>query len=134
MLHKLTIIGRVGKDAATKYTQGGKVVTEFSVAVEDRKDETTWYNVSVWGQGGERLVGKVRKGAIVSCDGKPNPRPYINKKDDSLCIDNGLDVNDAWAVRIIVWSKDQQAEGGNAFSDWEASEDTAPLPSLSRGD
>ena len=133
MLHSLTIIGRVGTPPQQKFTNSGKAVTEFSVAVEEKKGETHWYNVAVWGDKSDRLCGLVGKGAIVAVIGKPAARAYL--KDGSAKLAEGISVNSAWDVKIIQYAKDgpaPQERGGldgptAAFDDWEQAEDLGPL-------
>lgn len=136
MLHKLTIIGRVGKDAATKYTPGGKQVTNFSVAVDQGKDQPArWYDVALWGDVNGNFTQHIRKGATVYCEGRDNPRVY--SKDGEARLAHGLDMQGSFGCKIIQFAKDQQADGpapGVAFNDFDNSEYDAPLPPLSHGD
>lgn len=137
MLHQTTIIGRIGKDAAAKFTPSGKPVTGFSVAVEPRKDLTVWYDVSIWGDVRDNFTQWLRKGAIVCCEGTPAPRAYIDKQTGEARLAHGLDMQGSFGCKIIQFAKDQQADGpapGVAFNDFDNSEYDAPLPPLSHGD
>lgn len=137
MLHQTTIIGRIGKHAAAKFTTSGKPVTEFTVAVEEKKGETHWYNVAVWGEAGHDAAQRWRKGAIVAVTGKPANRAYL--KDGEARLAEGVAVNSPWDVRIIVWAKDDgdQQHAPSAFDDHDLGPDYsapgAPLPPLSPG-
>lgn len=77
-----TIAGNVGKDAEFKTTQQGDQLCRFSVAVStgwgDRK-ATTWWDVTRWGKGAEKLAGFVRKGAKVSVSGEISTREHEGK-------------------------------------------------------
>jgi len=85
MYHKLTIVGNLGKDPEMKYTTDGKAVTTFSVAASNRKDETTWFRVSVWGNQAETCNQYLHKGSKVlvegalKADAQGNPRTYERK-------------------------------------------------------
>ena len=77
-----TILGNLGKDPVTRAT-GSDNVTSFSVAVTrttkvggEKREATTWWNVSVWGMRGQ-IAGKyLRKGSSVICSGTPVLREY----------------------------------------------------------
>ena len=68
-----TVMGHVGKDAETKFLGNGKAITEFSVAVsEKRKDEkvTSWFSVKVWGDLPDWKTRELTKGALVMVAGR----------------------------------------------------------------
>ena len=75
-------IGRIGRDAATRYTQGGKAVTGWSLAVDkgwgDRK-ETVWLDCSLWGERGEKLAEHLTKGAQIGVTGELGAREHEGK-------------------------------------------------------
>lgn len=81
------ILGHIGKDAETKSTSGGKMVTNFSVATErswkdpsgEWKKETTWHDVVAWGLRDE-IASALVKGALVDVEGRMNKRSYDNKE------------------------------------------------------
>ena len=85
MYHKLTIVGNLGNEPTMKYTTDGKAVTTFSVAASNRKDETVWFRVSVWGNQAETCNQYLRKGSKVlvegalKADAQGNPRTYERK-------------------------------------------------------
>lgn len=82
MINKVTLLGRVGKDAVTKQTQTGKTVSTFSVATsEGYKDDkgewqnkTEWHNIVLWGS--EYILPKIQKGVLVYLEGKVTTRSY----------------------------------------------------------
>lgn len=69
MFHKIIIVGRLGADPEQKYTVDGKAVTSFSVAAENRKDETLWFRVSAWEKLAEVCGRYLKKGAKVLVEG-----------------------------------------------------------------
>ena len=46
---EVTVIGYVAKPPEVKFTSAGTKVMEFSIAHKNRKEETEWYNCSLWG-------------------------------------------------------------------------------------
>ena len=82
----VTIVGNVGHDAEIKYTQQGIAVLKFSVAVnktigrgDDRKQTTTWFNVTLWRERAETLVTYIKAGMQVLVTGEVQVSPYIDK-------------------------------------------------------
>lgn len=78
----VNIAGNVGKDAELKTTQGGDQFCRFTVAVStgwgDRKT-TTWWDVTRWGKGADKLAGFLRKGAKVAVSGEVSIREHDGK-------------------------------------------------------
>lgn len=73
---------RIGKDAVTRYTQGGKAVTGFSAAFDngwgDHK-QTVWLDCSIWGERGEKLAQYLTKGSLVLVEGDIGTREHDGK-------------------------------------------------------
>lgn len=64
----MTILGTLGRDAETRFTQSGTAVTSFSVAYNygnkgaDGNLPTQWIELSLWGKQGESLAQYLTKG------------------------------------------------------------------------
>jgi single-strand DNA-binding protein len=79
-MNSLTIAGNIGKDATLRRTQGGKDVASFSVAVSKGRDqETIWFDCSVWGERGAKLVQYLTKGTKVCVQGEVSAREHNGK-------------------------------------------------------
>lgn len=87
MIHnKISLIGRLGKDAVINVA-GGKNVINFPLAVSDDKkqqdgtwkQETLWFDCAYWS---DRTVEALKKGALVTINGTPRPHEY-QKSDGS---------------------------------------------------
>ena len=85
-VNKVILVGRLGKDAETKFTPGGAAVTKFSVATNwNRKDpqsgewkeETDWTNITLWKA--ENLSQYLTKGKQVYVEGRLQTRSYEDK-------------------------------------------------------
>src|ERR1700759_5626536 len=85
-VNKVILIGHLGKDAETKFTQGGAAVTKFSVATNRRwkdqqtgewKEETDWTNIVLWRS--ENLANYLTKGKQVYVEGRIHTRSYEDK-------------------------------------------------------
>ena len=78
----VVIAGNIGKDAETRTTQGGKNVTSFNVAVEDRggkEKATLWFSCSLWGERGDSLAQYLTKGSKVAVSGDLSTREHDGK-------------------------------------------------------
>lgn len=77
--HKTIINGRIGKEVELRYTETGKAVASFSVAVsEGSKDKqiTTWYRCTAWEKTGEFVNQHFGKGSAIICEGKMQCETY----------------------------------------------------------
>ena len=81
-MNNCNFIGRVGRDAVVRHTQGGKAVTGWSLAVDrgwgDNK-QTTWMDCTIWGERGEKLAEHIRKGDRLGVTGELGTREHDGK-------------------------------------------------------
>lgn len=84
-MNKIILLGRLVKDAEIKYTEGGKVVATFTLAVDrpftgqNGKREADFINCQLWGKSAETLGNTVTKGQRVLVDGRLQIRSYTAK-------------------------------------------------------
>ncbi|TWI04848.1 single-strand DNA-binding protein [Luteimonas cucumeris] len=81
-MNNCTFIGRVGKDAATRFTQGGDPVTGWSLAVDSGygdKKQTLWLDCSLWGKRGEKVAEYITKGSQLGATGELGTREHDGK-------------------------------------------------------
>lgn len=81
-MNVFTAIGRVGRDAELKYTQGGDAILRFSVAVDSgygEKKTTVWLDCAMFGKRGEKLVEYVKKGDRIGVTGELGVREHEGK-------------------------------------------------------
>lgn len=85
-VNKVILLGHLGKDAETRFTQGGTAVTNFTLATNRRwkdqqsgewKEETDWHNVVLWRS--ENLTNYLLKGKQVYVEGRLRTRSYDDK-------------------------------------------------------
>lgn len=88
MYQNTQIIGNVGIDPEMRYTQTGKAVTSFTVAVNEswtnaagqKQEETTWFRVSCWEKLAEITGQYVKKGMQVFVTGKIKAQAFTDKQ------------------------------------------------------
>ncbi len=77
-INKAILVGNLGNDPETRYTQGGMAVTKISLATTSvRKDrdgnnqeKTEWHRVTFFGKLGEIAAEYLRKGSQVYVEGR----------------------------------------------------------------
>ena len=70
MLNSVNLIGNLGRDVDIRYTQSGKAVGQFSIAVEGGKDKTEWVNIEAWEKTAENCQKYIKKGSKVYVSGR----------------------------------------------------------------
>jgi len=86
-LNKVMLIGNLGSDPELKTTTSGKSVCNFSLATTEKwtgadgqkQEETTWFNIVLWGKIGEVCANFLSKGSKVFVEGKFKHRDYEDK-------------------------------------------------------
>lgn len=82
MMNRATMIGRMGRDAEMRYSQAGKAMLKFSLAVDDGfgdKKTTTWVDVTVFGTRAESLEKlRLEKGTLLYVEGPVSVRTWAN--------------------------------------------------------
>lgn len=84
MLNDCTLIGRLTADPELRYTNSGKAVASFTLAVErDRTKEgekqTDFIPVVVWDKQGENAAKYLSKGRLCAVNGSLQVRSYDNR-------------------------------------------------------
>lgn len=80
---EIQLIGHLGKDPEARYTPDGVLVVNFPVAVNGRKDETVWVEVSAWRELGERCHQYLTKGRQVFVRGYPAVEAFTRKNGEA---------------------------------------------------
>lgn len=78
----LNLIGRVGKGGASIKAVGDRSVLAFSVAADSgfgAKKKTEWFDCSLWGQRGEKLVEYIQQGDQIGVTGNLSTREHDGK-------------------------------------------------------
>jgi len=83
-VHKITIIGNLGRDPEMRYTPEGQAVVTFSVASSrkyktaagEQREETEWFNCSAWGKLADVCNEYLTKGKQVYVEGRLKTRTY----------------------------------------------------------
>lgn len=76
-INKVIIIGNLTRDAELSYSQSGFALLKFSIAVNRRRkqgdqwvDETSFFDVTMFGSRGEAIASYMTKGKKIAVDGQ----------------------------------------------------------------
>ena len=78
-MQKLFIPGNPPKAPERRATPDGKPVTNFTVAVNDRKDEATFFRCTAWDKQADTIAEYASKGTKIAIWGFVSARAYIDK-------------------------------------------------------
>ena len=88
-MNKIFEIGRLTRDPEVRYTQSGKAVCTFSIAVDDGYGENKkayFFPVVVWGKTAETCGKSLTKGRKVAVTGKLTTRQYDNNEGKKVTV------------------------------------------------
>lgn len=89
MVNKVLLIGNLGKDPEVRYTSGGQAVANLRIATSrswtdkqsgQRKEETEWHDVEVWGKQAEQCGEYLSKGRQVYVEGRLKTDTWDDKQ------------------------------------------------------
>ena len=93
--NRVILVGNLTRDPEIRYTQSGKAVTKFTLAVNNprNKEETTFVNIVAWDRLGETCNTYLKKGSNTLIEGRLVIRSYDDKdgnkrKATEVVIDN----------------------------------------------
>ena len=69
-VNKIILVGNVGGAPKTTWLKGGQKLSTFSLAVNEGRDKTEWFDISSFGSIAEIIENHVRKGATVYLEGR----------------------------------------------------------------
>ena len=110
--NQIQLIGNLGKDPEIKHLDSGKVVANLSLATHDhytnaqgeKKEETQWHQVVLWGNNAIVAEKYLQKGSEVAIQGKLNHRSYETKEGEKRY------VTEVVASEVVLVGKMQPAE------------------------
>ena len=91
MLNRVTLVGRLTKDAELRRTSSGKAVASFTLAVNRNfktgdGQEADFINCVCWGKIAENTANYCSKGSLVSVDGRLQTRNYENNQGQKVFV------------------------------------------------
>jgi single-strand DNA-binding protein len=81
--NNVTLVGNITRDPELRFTQGGRAVAQFGLAVNRRyqvnnewQEQTSFFDVVAWAQLGENAASSLNKGARVIVTGRLEQRSW----------------------------------------------------------
>jgi single-strand DNA-binding protein len=86
-VNKVILVGNLGRDAELRYTPGGAAVATLNLATTEvfkdregqKKEDTQWHRVILWGKTAETLQDYLVKGKQIYVEGKLQTRKWKDK-------------------------------------------------------
>lgn len=105
-MNKIILIGRLTKDPDLRYTQNGKAVCNFTLAVDrpytnQEEKEADFINIVAWNKSGENAAKYLTKGRQAAVEGRLQIRSY-----------DGDDGKKRWVTEVVA-DKVEFLGGGN---------------------
>jgi len=114
-VNKVILVGNLGRDAELRYTPGGAAVSTLNLATTEvfkdregqKKEDTQWHRIILWGKTAETLQDYLVKGKQIYVEGKLQTRKWKDK-----------DGNDKYTTevrgdRVVLLSGGGGAGGGS---------------------
>ena len=113
-VNKAILVGNLSRDAEMRFTAGGTPVATVSLATTEKwtdregqkKEDTQWHRVILWGKTAETLQDYLTKGKQIYVEGKLQTRKWKDK-----------DGNDKYTTeirgdRVVLLSGGSRGDGG----------------------
>lgn len=113
MLNNTVLIGRMTKDPELRYSQAGKAVASFTLAVErnfknaNGEKEADFIPCVQWGKGAEFTAQYTQKGSLVAVEGRIQVRKYEDKNGQNRWVTEVVAEN----VRFLERKKQENSLG-----------------------
>lgn len=89
----VTLVGNLTRDPELRFTQGGRAVATFGIAVNRRyqvngewQEQTSFFNVVAWGPLGENAAASLTKGARIIVSGRLEQREYQTQQGEKRTV------------------------------------------------
>jgi len=128
MVNKVILIGNLGRDPEVRSTSGGQAVANLRIATSrswtdkqsgQRKEETEWHDVEVWGKQAEQCREYLSKGRQVFIEGRLKTDQWQDKQSGQ----------DRYKVKVVADSVRFLGGGGRRGTGPRAVPDDAGAPS-----
>ena len=80
-MNSIQLVGRAGRDPEVRYFESGTMVANLSLAVRgQKKDETDWFNLVIWGKTAQVAADYVKKGSLIGVIGRVATEKWTDKQ------------------------------------------------------
>jgi single-strand DNA-binding protein len=127
-VNKVILVGNLGRDAELRYTPGGAAVATLNLATTEvfkdregqKKEDTQWHRVILWGKTAETLQDYLTKGKQIYVEGKLQTRKWKDKEG------NDKYTTEVRGDRVVLLSGGGRSEGSSRGEGGSGRTTTAP--------
>jgi single-strand DNA-binding protein len=123
--NSVTLVGNLTRDPELRFTNGGRAVASFGLAVNRRyqvngewQEQTSYFNIVAWGQLGENAAQSLGKGSRAIVSGRLEQRQYENRDGEQRniveIVADEVGPSLRWATAQIERTARTSADGGGA--------------------
>jgi single-strand DNA-binding protein len=112
-MNKFIGIGRITKDIELAYTQDGKAVAKYTLAINGYNDKTDFLNCVTWDKQAENLKKYCGKGSQIAVEGRVSVRNYENKEGKKIYVTEIVTNN----ITFLDTKKEGQAPREDTYND-----------------
>ena len=135
----VTVTGNVTRDPELRYTSGGASVTSFGLAWNRRfqrngeqVEETSFFDITCWGQLGENVAESLSKGMRVVVNGRLDQRSWENQEGDRRSkveiIADEVSPSLRWATAQVTRNERSDSGSGGGSGGSRPAPASAPAP------
>ena len=108
-INHIILVGRAGRDPVMRYFESGRVVTNFTLAVNRPVKDglTDWFDIEIWGKPAEIAGEYVKKGSLIGIEGKVRWDSWNSKETGELNIKPMIVADN---IRLLGSKKDNNPE------------------------
>ncbi len=132
--NSITLVGNLTRDPEIRFTNGGRAVASFGMAVSRRyqvagewQEQTSFFNIVAWGQLGENAAQTLAKGSRAIVTGRLEQRQYENRDGEQRniveVVADELGPSLRWATAQIEKTSRTSAESGGGGGGGGGSQD-----------
>ncbi len=134
-VNKVILVGNVGRDAELRYTPGGTAVANLSIATTEtwtdknsgeRRDQTEWHRVVLWGKQAETLNDYLKKGRQIYVEGRLQTRQWDDRDG------NKRSTTEVRSDRVVLLGRRRDDAGGGRQGSYEEPS-SSPAPRTDPG-
>lgn len=114
-MNRLTIIGNLTADPVKRATQTGKVLADFTVAVNGRND-TTFFRCTAWERKADPILTYLHKGDKVAVVGPVSGRAYTANNEPRASLEVLVDECEFLSTRSDTRSEKTDKQSGMTVS------------------
>lgn len=119
----ITLVGNLTRDPELRFTSTGRGVASFGIAVSRRyqvnnewQEQTSFFNVTAWGELGENAAASLTKGSRIVVTGRLEQREYTTREGDKRTaidvIADELGPSLRWATATVQRTTKKEGGGG----------------------